>query len=107
MARKERMFSYKEPYFAPRGIAATVMGFFSMAVFITLVLIGLTREITGKAASVLIILAVTSALIGLIEGLDSLKDRCRHVLFSRIGALYCSIMVALWFIAFCLGFSAG
>ena len=106
MARRERTYTYKEPFFAPRGIAATIMGLFSMVVFIAMVIIGSVTEVSGKASGVLIILAVTMALIGLIEGLDSLKDRCKSMVFSRIGAIYCSAMVALWFLVYCLGFSA-
>ena len=36
-------------------------------------------------------------------GLRSFRDRCRSYIFCKIGTLLCGLMVAVWFLIFCVG----
>ena len=47
--------------------------------------------------------AFALAFIGMTEGLRSFRDNCRSYLLGKLGTVYCGIMVAAWFLVFCVG----
>ncbi len=102
--RREPLYSYQETNHSGRGIAATVLGAVSLLLFVVLTGISAMRGGSGGpwvgsfgAAAFLI------AFYGMVMGLRSFRDRCRSYIFCKIGTLLCGLMVAVWFLIFCVG----
>lgn len=100
-----RMYDTKDRIHSRRGIASTVLGFISMLLLIALVSWTMITKDTADWIGAVGFTSFAIAFIGMVEGLTSFRDDCRSYIFSRIGSVYCGIMVAGWFLLFCLGLS--
>ena len=102
--RKDEYYTYKETNHSPRGAAACVLGFVSM---IALICLTFAAVVLGDRAGAWVgavgFTAFALAFIGMTEGLRSFRDNCRSYLLGKLGTVYCGIMVAAWFLVFCVG----
>ena len=103
----DELFSFKEYNHSPDGILATVLGGISAVVFVTLLVICMMLD--GKAGvwtGSFGFTALFLAFLGMVRGLHSFQDQCRSYRLSKIGTLLSGIMVAIWFLAFCVGLAS-
>ena len=106
MAKKvDRLFyTYYETQYSGIGMASTIMGFLSVALFV--VVAGASVIQKGNAGDWVGAVGFTGfamALAGVIIGLRSFRDRCRSYLFCKLGSIICGLMFAVWFLIFCRG----
>ncbi len=103
----DELYSIREYRHSPDGILASVLGGISAFAFLALALIcmilkGQGAAWTGSFGFTAFFLAFT----GMIKGLRSFRDPCVSYLFSKIGTLTSGVMVAVWFLIYCVGLSA-
>ena len=100
----EELYSYKETRYSARGIASTVLGGVSAVLFA--ILCALSASMGGNIgewAGALGFTAFAAAFVGMMLGLKSFADPCRSFLFCKLGTVLCGLMVAVWFLLFCVG----
>lgn len=102
----EDLFLFRETRYSGKGIASTVLGALSLVFFV--VLTALTVTGTVKSApwiGALGLTAFAASLVGVVLGLKSFSDPCRSFLFCKLGTVLCGLLVAVWFLIFCVGLS--
>ena len=103
----EELFAIREYHHSPDGILATILGSVSVLVFIVLAV--LCMHFHGEAgmwAGSIGITAFVLAFIGMVRGLRSFQDHCSTYRLSKIGTLMSGVMVAVWFLTYCVGLSS-
>ena len=84
-----------------------MLGGISAVVFVTLSVICMMLD--GKAGvwtGSFGFTALFLAFLGMVRGLHSFQDQCRSYRLSKIGTLLSGIMVAIWFLTFCVGLAS-
>ena len=104
MPGKRYRYSYNEKRFASGGVAALVLGIISGFLFAVLTAAGMKYGgSSGSWIGTMGAVAFLLAFIGMTAGLSSFRELCRSYLVSKIGTLLCGLMVAVWFLIFCVG----
>jgi hypothetical protein len=107
MANRQKNSIYREYRYSRGGIAAVFLGLISMLVFIILVGISAARaSMLGDWSGAVGFTAFAAAFSGMSVGLGSFRESCHSYIFSKIGTLYCGLMVAVWFLTFCVGMAS-
>ena len=102
----EELFPIREYRHSPDGIVASVLGGISALTFLVLSIV--CMRLSGEAgmwAGSVGITAFFLAFVGMLRGLGSFKDPCTSYLFSKLGTLLSGVMVAVWFLTYCVGLS--
>ncbi len=103
----DELFSFKEYHHSPDGIRASVLGGISALVFVILSILCMHMEgQAGMWAGSIGFTAFFLSFVGMVRGLHSFQDPCRSYRLSRIGTLLSGIMVAVWFLTFCVGLAS-
>lgn len=107
MVNRQKNSIYREHRYSQGGIAAVILGLLSMLAFIILVGISAARRaMLGDWSGAAGFTAFAAAFSGMSLGLSSFRETCRSYIFSKIGTLYCGLMVAVWFLTFCVGMAS-
>lgn len=102
MARYKSKFTNKKHSIG--GIIATVMGTFSIGLFIaSIVESALARGQGGMLVGSLAVLSLAFSAFGLVTGLLSYREIDRYTTFSRLGSILCGIMTILLFMMILVG----
>ena len=102
----DELFAIKEYNHSPDGVLATVLGGISVLIFLILSIV--CMQMKGKAGMWTGSFGITAfflAFVGMVHGLRSFQDHCRSYRLSKIGTLMSGIMVAVWFLTYCVGLS--
>jgi len=108
MARRKEIYSYiytyRETRHSKRGIAALILGLVSFGVLAALTaLVIMALEVLPEWVGAAGFTGFAFAFFGMIQGLMSFHDNCKSYFFSRVGTICCAVMVAAWFMIFCVG----
>ncbi len=102
MARYKSKFTNKKH--SVGGIVATVMGAFSIGLFVASVVESTkARGQGGMIVGSLAMLALAFSVFGLATGLLSYREIDRYTTFSRLGSILCGIMTVLLFMMILVG----
>lgn len=104
MRSRKRRIKFSDKSHATNGIIATILGGISLVLMIVLVIISYTKKgDAGLYAGSIGLTAFVIAIIGLITGISSFKERERYYLFSKIGSLLNAMIIALWIAIYIIG----
>lgn len=100
----DQLLEYHESPYSVRGAAALAVGLVSLAVFLVLSAMSMTHGgNTGMTEGAIGLTAFIAAFVGMLEGLSSFNELCASYTFSKVGTVLCGVMVAAWFLIFCVG----
>ena len=99
-------YIYAEAHYSRRGVTSLVLALLSLLLMAVMTVIGMEMgEQTPLWTGAVGITAFVMAFVGMVMGLKSFNDRARSFLPSKVGTVMCGIMVAAWFLIFCVGIS--
>ena len=103
-----RKYSYKlQTRASGKGVVSTVLAGISIVLFLGLLTAcAALKGQAGPWAGAVGFSGMLIAFAGVVEGLQSFRDRQRSYGFSKAGSIMNGIMVAVWFILFCSGLAA-
>ncbi len=104
MRSRKRRIKFSDKSHATKGILATILGTISLVLMIVLVIISYSEKgDAGIYVGSIGLVAFVMAIIGLITGISSFKERERYYLFSKIGSLLSAMIIVLWIAIYIIG----
>jgi len=101
---RKRSIKFTDKSHATNGIISTILGGISVVLMIVLIIISYSKSgAAGVYTGSIGLTACIIAVIGLITGISSFKERERYYLFSKIGSLLNIIIIALWIAIYIIG----
>lgn len=104
MRARKRRIKFTDKSHATNGVISTILGGISIVLMLVLIAISYSKSgAAGVYAGSIGLTAFVIAVIGLITGISSFKERERYYLFSKIGSLLNIIIITLWVVIYIIG----
>lgn len=104
MANKRKAYKFDDRSRYGQGVLATVSSVISLIIFLTLTLVCTARGgSAGSWVGTVGFAGFVFAFYGMLVGLNSFRKRILSYTLSKVGTLLGGLMVAVWFIIFCVG----